>query len=234
MSPIFGLMIDKAMRLIARGLSAGRLTTVVSGFEHIPADGPALIVARHYHHFYDGLALFAALPRPFHIVVTIDWAKNQRTRHTMETLARLSHWPVVLRTDAVDLATTQRGRLFTARDVVRYQRKAVREAVELLGAERIVVVFPEGYPNIDPHHTPKTRPDEFLPFKPGFVNIAATAEKRLTQAIPIIPAGIRYTPGTPWLADLKFGEPAYRNDFADARGLISHFEACVRHLSGID
>lgn len=57
-------IIDKAMRLIARGLAANRLKTVASGLENIPAHGPVLIVVRHYHHLYDGLALFAVLPRP--------------------------------------------------------------------------------------------------------------------------------------------------------------------------
>ena len=65
-------IIDKSMRLIARGLAANRLRTVASGLENIPARGPALIVARHYHHLFDGLALFAAIPRRFHIVVTLN------------------------------------------------------------------------------------------------------------------------------------------------------------------
>jgi putative membrane protein len=58
-------IIDKAMRLIARGVAANRLRTFASGLENIPADGPALIVARHYHHLFDGLALFAAVTRRF-------------------------------------------------------------------------------------------------------------------------------------------------------------------------
>jgi 1-acyl-sn-glycerol-3-phosphate acyltransferase len=68
----------KSMRLLARSIAAGRLQTVSSGTEHIPANGPALIVARHYHHLFDGLALFAVLPRHFHIVVTLDWVQNAR------------------------------------------------------------------------------------------------------------------------------------------------------------
>ena len=80
----------KAMRAIAAILRAGRLRTRASGTENVPALGPALVVARHYHHLYDGLVLFAALPRPFHIVVAIDWAKNRRMRWFMETI----NWPL--------------------------------------------------------------------------------------------------------------------------------------------
>lgn len=219
------------MRLIARGLAAGRVKTNTSGLENIPAAGPALIVARHYHHLYDGLALFAALQRPFHIVVTLDWARNQRAKYFMATLARIARWPVLLRADAVAFAAQHNVALFSAGDLLRYQRRAVRDAVDLLVEGRIVVVFPEGYPNIDPHYTPKTKPDEFLPFKPGFVSIAASAEKRSKQEIPIVPAGIRYTPGKPWIAHLNFGKPAYRKEFNGAREIISYLETRVRKLS---
>src|SRR5689334_19154532 len=93
--------IDQAMRLIARGLAARRLETVVTGLENIPARGPALIAARHYHHLYDGLAFFAALERRFHIVVTVDWVRTRRMKIVMEALNRLARWPMVLRADAL-------------------------------------------------------------------------------------------------------------------------------------
>jgi len=227
------IAIERSMRLIARGLAAGRLRTEVSGFEHVPAEGPVLIVARHYHHLYDGLALFAALRRPFHIVVTLDWAKSQRTQYFMETITQIARWPVLLRGDALGLEAKNNAGLFSQKDVPRYQRKALRQAVELLIEGRIVVIFPEGYPNIDSHYTPKTKPNEILPFKPGFVNIAASAEKRFEREIPIIPAGLRYTRGAPWIAYLNIGEPTYRKRFNNARDLISHLETSVCQLSGV-
>lgn len=73
------------MRLIALALAAGRLKTCTSGAEHIPSKGPALLVARHYHHLYDGLALYASVPRCLHILVTLDWAKSH-------FIARLIQW----------------------------------------------------------------------------------------------------------------------------------------------
>src|SRR3990170_3864606 len=91
----------KSMRLIARGVAAGRLHTTSSGAGHIPASGPALIIARHYHHMFDGLALFAAIPRQFHIVVTLDWVQNAGMRLLITQLTRLARWPVVLRADAL-------------------------------------------------------------------------------------------------------------------------------------
>lgn len=225
------IAIEKSMRLIARGLAAGRVTTVASGLEHIPAEGPALIVARHYHHLFDGLAFFAALPRPFHIVVTLDWAKNQRTKFFFETLTRIARWPVLLRGDAL---TRDQKTLFSRDDVLRHQRQALRTAVELLVEGRIVVVFPEGYPNIDPTYTPKTDPEEFLPFKPGFVRIAASAEQRSKQEIPLIPAGIRYISGAPCIAHLQFGGAIYRGSFKDTLDLTAQLETRVQQLSSVD
>lgn len=216
------------MRLIARGMAAGHLHTVALGLENIPAEGPAVIVARHYHHLYDGLALFAAISRPFHIVVTLDWVQNKRTKIFFEAANRLARWPTVLRRDA--LTRRDQQSLFSARDVIRYQRKAMRQAVDLLVAGRLLVIFPEGYPNVDPSYTTKTEPDEFLPFKLGFLNIVGAAEKRLNKKIAVIPAGVHYTRGTPWVGRLQFGSPLYR-DSAAKEELVKHLERTVKQLS---
>jgi putative membrane protein len=221
------------MRLIARGLAAGRLRTRASGLEHIPTEGPALIVARHYHHLYDGVALAAALSRPFHIVVTLDWVRSRPGKLLMTTLTKMARWPVLLRADAVALARKRGTSLFSASEVFYRQRHALRQAVDLLVEGRILVIFPEGYPNIDPTYTPKVSSDEFLPFRAGFVSIAAAAEKRSKREIPIIPAGLRYTQGKPWIAQLRFGPATYRDRFDDTPGLICNLERSVRQLSRI-
>jgi putative membrane protein len=226
------IAIEKSMRLIARGLAAGRLRTRASGLEHIPAEGPALIVARHYHHLYDGVALAAAISQPFHIVVTLDWVRSRPGKLLMTTLTKMARWPVLLRADAVVLARKRGASLFSSRDVLRRQRSALRQAVDLLVEGRILVIFPEGYPNIDPTYTPKITSDEFLPFRAGFASIAAAAEKRSKREIPIIPAGLRYTRGKPWIAHLRFGPATYRDRFEDTPRLIASLERSVWQLSG--
>jgi 1-acyl-sn-glycerol-3-phosphate acyltransferase len=228
-----GSIIHNSMRLIAHGLAAGRVQTVASGLEHIPRAGPALIVARHYHHLYDALALFASLHRPFHVVVAVDWVKFRPTRYFMETITRMARWPVLLRGDSPAIGAMKNGALLSRKDILPYQRKAVRESVDLLVEGKILVIFPEGYPNIDPHYTPKTQLGEFLPFKPGFVSIVGATETRLNQAIPIVPAGFHYTPGKPWVARLNFGHPIFCKEFNAAREIISYLEATVRQLSGV-
>ena len=232
---------DKAitgtMRLIAKGLAAGRLQTSASGLEHIPPQGPALLVARHYHHLFDGLALFAALRRPFHIVVALDWVQSIPSKVVMQALTSLARWPVVLRRDALmrsSLSAAAKGAgLFSLKDVTHYQRRALLQAIELLVEGRVLVVFPEGYPNIDPIYTPKLKPEEFLPFKPGFVSIITAAEKRLRTKLPIVPLGIQYCAGKSWVARLVFGEVIYRDQFADSNSLVECAEKEVKKLSGL-
>jgi 1-acyl-sn-glycerol-3-phosphate acyltransferase len=233
MTTVTEFFIDKSMRLIARYLAAGKLRTISNGIENLPTHGPALIVARHYHHLFDGLTLFAAVHRHFHIVVTMDWVENRRTKFFMQSINRMARWPMLLRTDALQPRGNTPRSLFSSTDITRYQRRALREAVELLVEGRILVVFPEGYPNVDPTYTRKSEPDQFLPFKPGFLNILRAAEARLGAMIPIIPAGLHYEPGKLWTGYLTFGKPLYRNKTLNREGLIECLEMEVRRLCAL-
>jgi putative membrane protein len=230
-STIAESILDRGMRATAALLAAGRLKTIACGLEHIPACGPALIVARHYHHLYDGLAMFAVLRRPFHIVVALDWVKTRRIKWCMERINRSARWPMLLRPDALALRNGNTSRLFSPDDVARFQRQALREAVDLLVQNRILVIFPEGYPNVDPTYTPKSGLDEFLPLKPGFIGVIRAAEKKLDQGIPIIPAGLHYSTGKCWVAHLRFGAPTWRNQFQRPGDLLRHVEALIKQLS---
>jgi 1-acyl-sn-glycerol-3-phosphate acyltransferase len=225
----------KSMRLISRAVATGRLQTISSGIAHIPVTGPALIVVRHYHHLYDGLALFAALPRQFHIVVALDWVQNPSMRLLMTQLTRLARWPVVLRADALmhkdDRGVSQFRQAFSLADVERYQLSAFRDSVQLLVENRLLVVFPEGYPNIDPAYTPKTDNHAFLPFKRGFVAIARAAERRLGISVPIVPTGLHYNVGKSWKAHVRFSPPIKRESFASGNDLIRYCEEKVKQLS---
>lgn len=232
MNPIADFAVDRAMHLIARILTGKRLKTVAQGLQHLPPRGPGIIVARHYHHLFDGLAFFAAVERRFHIVVTLDWARNRRTRFFMSSLNTLARWPMVLREEAIENSPKE-NRLYTASDLRRYQLAALRQSVKLLEENRLLVIFPEGFPYIDPVFTPKTHADEFLPFKPGFAAVAESAEKVMHQTIPIIPTGIRYDTGSTWVAHISFGAPIYRRDFPSRQCFIDLVADTVKRLSGL-
>ena len=232
---LFDRLVSQVIRLGARALAAARVEPVVTGLEHIPADGPVLLVARHYHHLFDGVVLLVSMPRPIHFLVSLDWVKNSYARRLVTRATRMAHWPVVVRSDALR-ASAKRERslrkIVTAAAVQPYQRRALSDSVALLAQGGVLVMFPEGYPNIDPHFTPKTRPEEILPFRAGFATIAAVAEKRLGVRVPIIPSGFRYAKTDHWIARLNLGAPAYLEDFPSRQLLVSHMERQIAELSG--
>ena len=234
MSPISRIA-SQATRLGARALAAGRVAIAVTGLEHIPAAGPVLLVARHYHYVFDGVALLVSIPRPIHMLVTLDWVKNDYARRLLTLATAMVRWPVVLRSDAgrTRAAWAWREKLIRAGAVRRYQRSALDDSVALLTEGRVLVVFPEGYPNIDRHYTPKTKPEEVLPFKGGFAAIAATAERRLGSPISIVPCGFSYTRNGSWTARLNIGRAVYLEDFGSRQMLVRYMERCVAELSGL-
>jgi hypothetical protein len=174
----------------------------------------------------------------FHVPSILDWTKSTHVRRLMKRATTLARWPVVLRNDALETYANpdhyQKRGAFTDGDINRYQRRAICDSVELLAEGRILVVFPEGYPNIDPHYTPKRQPEEFLPFnKPGFASIAAAAEKRLGARIPIIPTGFRYTKSNHWTARLNIGEAVYSENFVSRKLVVKYLQERVAQLSGL-
>jgi len=224
-----------ATRLGARALAAGRVAIAVTGLEHIPAAGPVLLVARHYHYVFDGVVLLVSIPRPIHILVTLDWVKNSCARRLLTFATTIARWPVVLRSDPARTRATEhwawRKKLIKAGAVRRYQRSALDDSVALLTEGRLLAVFPEGYPNIDRHYTPKTKPEEVLPFKAGFAAIAAAAERRLGSRIAMVPCGFSYTTNGSWTARLNIGGAVYLEDFGSRQLLVRYMEQRVAELS---
>ena len=215
------------MRLIATGLAAGRLNIVPTGLEDLPSQGPVILVARHYHHLFDGVALYSAVPRPLHILVAIDWATNPFVRRFFEWADRLARWPVVVRPEALRSGATQ----FSEREVLSYQRTAFEDSVKLLTEGRVLAVFPEGFPTVDPHFTPKKSDDEILPFKKGFLRICRAAERNAKQPIPLVPVGLRYEGDHPSTVHIRFGTPLFTTDSLDGKALVRKLEEEVSKLS---
>jgi len=234
-TPIAKYVRRRAMGQLARWLNGGRIEIAVSGIANVPQEGPVLLVARHYHHLYDGVALYQTLPRELHFLVTLDWAQSRWIRYCMEAVTRLAEWPVVLRPDALtsgaDGVRPQKDSVFRESDIAAYQRRALRDAVQLLVDGKVLLIFPEGYPNIDPNYTPKKTRDEFLPFNAGFAVIAGAAAKALGRHIPIVPVGLSYVEGERWLAQVNFGRAFYAGDFPSRKQFVTRVEQEVQALS---
>jgi putative membrane protein len=212
----------RSLRAASQAVVNLRLDLRVEGSELLPPAGPVLIAARHFHHLYDGCALLATVPRPLHVLVALDWVHNRAGRRLMERACRAAAWPVVLRRDG----PTAVGPSAAATAL----RRASRETLALLEDGRVVVVFPEGYPNVDPGFTPKPDESAFLPFQPGFVHLATLAAERGLR-VPIVPAGFAYERGSRWRVVLRFGEPCCVERRNQAEAIRREIEARVRSLS---
>jgi putative membrane protein len=197
----------------------------VEGLEHLPATGPAIIAARHFHHFYDGCVLIAVASRPLQILVTLDWLSNTAGLRVMRRACQIANWPVVIRSAAQE----GEGRMTATSQLL----AATRGCIDLLCAGKLLVVFPEGYPNIDPTFTPKIGDDAFLPFQPGFFRFAALAERGGITRVPIVPVGLEYERGDRWQVTVRVGLPVRIIPEVDVHHQISAIEEQVRTLSGL-
>ncbi|MBC5801314.1 MAG: 1-acyl-sn-glycerol-3-phosphate acyltransferase [Candidatus Eremiobacteraeota bacterium] len=171
-------------RAIAEYVAWRDLHVRVEGADRLPAQGPAILAARHYHHLYDGAALLVALPRTPRFFVALDWTGGPLQRLAMEVACELAEWPVTLRSE--NAAGPASGAQIRG-----YARAALTRANALLQRGDVLVVFPEAYPTVDPHGSPKAHDAAFLPFRPGFAAIAARAARGDTR-VPVFPVGLAY------------------------------------------
>ena len=216
----------RAIDAVCRRSLRREATLMVEGLEHVPAAGPTLLVARHVHHLFDGCALWTHLPRPFRILVAVDWAAGRASGRLLDWACRTMGWPRVLRADApAGPATT---------DAVWFRRQATGETVALLRAGEAVLVFPEGFPAVGPNPNPATRRglDEMLPFRPGFARLVALAEKDRRTRVATVPIGFTYAGGPPWSIAVRCGAPMFLERDERPGAFAARVEARVRLLSG--
>jgi putative membrane protein len=199
------------------GLRTQTSSVRVEGLEHVPERGPVMLVARHFHHLLDGSVLVRNVPRPIHIVVGLDWTADAGQRVWMERACRAAQYPIVLRP-----ATLGERPGFARAEFARYTRDALAETSDLLRAGRVVLVFPEGYPNIDPAFARKAGDDAWLPFASGYRHMIARAERDGAAPVSVVPVGFHYTRGAKWSIVARIGPPCTD---------LGQVEAAVRELS---
>jgi 1-acyl-sn-glycerol-3-phosphate acyltransferase len=202
-------------RLAARVLVERALDLHVVGLEDVPTAGPVILVARHYHHLYDAAAILACVPREVHVLIALDWLGGGTRLHLMRWLAAAAGWPGVWRSGPA----------------WRFNRAGYRLSRRLLCQGRVLLVFPEGYPTIDPEGSHKTDAEGFLPFDAGFLVLA----ERVGVDVPIVPVGLWYAPREVggWTLWLRFGRPIHRGaaEAGPRRPGLAAVEAEVRRLS---
>lgn len=226
----------RSLHLMCRRSLARNVDVDVSGLEHVPTNGPVLIAARHFHHLFDGCAIGTLVPRHIHVLVAGDWLTRPLGQSLFARACAAARFPVVLRPAAADLRLDLRDdparRAAYAAASGRQMRRAATDSVALLRDGHVLLVFPEGYPNIDPGLTPKVDDDAWLPFESGFVRLVALAQADGHTRVPIVPAGLAYTRGPRWHLTLRFGPPLWLDPGADRAAVAREVEASVRALSG--
>lgn len=197
----------------------------VEGLANLPAAGPTLLVARHAHYTLDGCVLERALPRRLHAILAIDWVPNRPLRDALAAAGRLIRWPAVMRPGRV--------RPDDALEAAERLRAATREAVTLLREGRLLLIFPEGFPNVDPRSTPKPDLAAWLPFEPGFARIVRLAQADGLTEVAVVPVGIDLgsLPGGRWRLIARLGPPLRLAPGADPAAFAAAVETEVRRLS---
>jgi 1-acyl-sn-glycerol-3-phosphate acyltransferase len=219
--PVSAWFAWQSLRATARGLCR-KIDLRVEGLEHVPREGPVILASRHFHHFWDGCVLLAVLPRPMRATVTLDWVGDARLHRLMSTAVDLAAWTALPRFDGGGrLPASERAQLLAA----------TRDNVAALQRGELVLVFPEGYPAIDPNPTPNRGDDELLPFKPGFLSFARLAERDGRTRVPIVPVGFEYRRGPRWSITVRFGEG--ERPWPDVDANLRHVENEVGRLSGL-
>jgi uncharacterized membrane protein/1-acyl-sn-glycerol-3-phosphate acyltransferase len=232
--PVSGRIAQRVLQRVSWLIARRKVKIVVEGLEYVPRSGPVLLVARHFHHLYDGCVLLNIVPRPLHILVALDWVQKRWLRGVMECACALAGWPTLLRVERLQAnnGNAEKGQNVYALSETRgYLRRGIRDSVQLLRNGELLAVFPEAYPNIDPAFTPKDDNDAFLPFRSGFARIVEMAEKDEHTHVAIVPAGFTYVHDNAWHITLRFGPALFRNDYSDRAQLVQSVEHQVHALS---
>ncbi len=233
-----------ALRTTARVGLRRHVRLHVEGLENVPATGPVVVAAHHFHNLYDGAVLVASLPRAAHIMVALDWVQDSLSRRVMESACSTARWPVVLRGDGLrpplvrdDGSVTSAGSAFNQEEQTHYLRRAVRDTVNLLREDRLLIIFPEAYPVVDPNPGKRENlrdADDFLPFEPGFLRLVKLAQSGGRTPVAIIPAGLYYRRlhgRLSWEVTLRYGAPLYLGPRDDRAARCRAIAEEVRFLS---
>jgi 1-acyl-sn-glycerol-3-phosphate acyltransferase len=129
----------------------------VEGLEHVPREGPVLVVANHSSNFDP---LF------------VGWAVGHRTGRIVHFMAKdeMSRWPLI------GFLARSSGVFFVRRGEA--DRAAQRQAFDLLGAGRMIGIFPEGT---------RSRNGQMHEARPGGALLA------IRTGVPVLPVGVAGT-----------------------------------------
>jgi 1-acyl-sn-glycerol-3-phosphate acyltransferase len=164
----------------------------VVGRQHVPTEGPTLLVINHPNSLLDAAAVFLAMPRPVRM-------------GAKEPLFRTRLWgPLLRRVGSIPIHRPQDAGSDRSRNQETYQAY-----VDALHAGGACAIFPEGYTHVEP---------ALQYVKAGAARIALQAEEERGDgpSVRIVPVGLIFHPAQAFRGDahVRFGEPFGIEDLA--------------------
>lgn len=193
------------IRLAVRFIASHNLRVQLAGGEHLPTYGPALLLARRAHPFYDSIALLDALPRLPHLIVGLGWLRDPFLRPIAETVCGILEWPAALRGE----------------HLYDHETGALEFATALLLRGELLAAYTEGSAATNA---------EFVPL--ALLTLLEHAQGEGELRIPIVPAGFRYArEDGVWNLTIRFGAASYLDPRSDRSALVDKLVADGRALS---
>jgi len=170
----------KLMKSSSKLAISKKFNVVITGQENIPAYGPVVLAPRHFHGDYDPFLFYNITHRRVFFLAATDWLKEGVQIKVRTYLFRKAGAVPINRPDSMFEKPTK------------YLKAAFKSIVRLLMLGQAVVIFPEGWPNIDSHGTRKEPGQEFIEVKAGLFHFVDYAQKKRRIRIPMIPIGVKY------------------------------------------
>ena len=215
------------VRLIRFGgkvLIKGKYNIIEDGYENVPKDGPVVIAPRHFSGDFDPSLFYTLIQRRVFFLAATDWMKKGVEATVNKYIFKKLGAIPINRPDSIfEHANT--NLLSAYKSIVRYL---------MLG--QAIVVFPEGWPNIDSHYTPKKENDEEIEIRLGLFHFVDYVQKKKKIKVPIIPVGTKYVDHKRFRSDIivNFGRPMYlpaKFDYAKYQALL---QKEIKRLSHIE
>ena len=169
------------MRGLAKLQLFRKFKLIVTGEENIPPTGPVILAPRHFHGDYDRHVMYAITHRRIFLLGATDFLKDGIQLKMGKYLYEKMGVVPINRPDSI-FEKPSSGMMAAFKSIVR-----------LLMLGQAVVIFPEGWPNVDSHWTRKTAQDDVIEVKAGLFHFIDYVQKKKGIMVPIVPIGIRYT-----------------------------------------